>query len=282
MKDAPASHPSITASAQKERPILVFDSGIGGLTVLREARVLMPDRRFVYIADDAGFPYGGWEEEALRARIVTLFGGFIATHDPEIAVIACNTASTLVLDDLRRAYPSVPFVGTVPAIKPAAERTSSGLVSVLATPGTVKRAYTRDLIQSFATQCHVRLVGADQLASIAEAHIRGEKIDEALVVEQIAPCFVEKDGRRTDIVVLACTHYPFLANVFRRLAPWPVDWLDPAEAIARRTVSLLAANMHDGGHTDTLHPHDDLAVFTSQNPDFAIRRLMQGFGLSCA
>ncbi|MGU3398747.1 glutamate racemase [Brucellaceae bacterium D45D] len=265
----------IAACAFKERPVLVFDSGIGGLTVLREARVLMPDRRFVYVADDAGFPYGGWEEEALRNRIVALFGQLIATHDPQIAVIACNTASTLVLDDLRRAYPSVPFVGTVPAIKPAAERTSSGLVSVLATPGTVKRAYTRDLIQSFATQCHVRLVGADRLAAIAEMHIRGETIDEALVAEQIAPCFVEKDGRRTDIVVLACTHYPFLANVLRRLAPWPVDWLDPAEAIARRTGSLLSSRTADA----EIHANDDLAIFTSQNPDYAIRRLMQGFGL---
>lgn len=275
MKHPPAAELSGKSSTATERPILVFDSGIGGLTVLREARVMMPDRRFIYIADDAGFPYGDWEEEALRLRIVELFGQFITEHDPEIAVIACNTASTLVLDDLRRAYPSVPFVGTVPAIKPAAERTSSGLVSVLATPGTVKRAYTRDLIQSFATQCHVRLVGADRLASIAEAHIRGEQIDEALVVEQITPCFVEKDGNRTDIVVLACTHYPFLANVFRRLAPWPVDWLDPAEAIARRTLSLLPPRHID----DELHHHDDLAVFTSQKPDYAIRRLMQGFGL---
>lgn len=275
MKPAPVAEHSGMLSPQPEKPILVFDSGIGGLTVLREARVMMPDRRFVYIADDAGFPYGDWEEEALRARIVELFGKFIAKYDPEIAIIACNTASTLVLDDLRRAYPSVPFVGTVPAIKPAAERTSSGLVSVLATPGTVKRAYTRDLIQSFATQCHVRLVGADRLAGIAEAHIRGEKIDEALVVEQITPCFVEKDGERTDIVVLACTHYPFLANVFRRLAPWPVDWLDPAEAIARRTVSLLQPREID----QRLHHHDDRAVFTSNKPDYAIRRLMQGFGL---
>ncbi|MEJ5085110.1 glutamate racemase [Brucella pseudogrignonensis] len=278
MKHAPAADVSAKPLVTDERPVLVFDSGIGGLTVLRELRVMMPDRRFVYIADDAGFPYGDWEEEALRARIVELFGKFIAEYDPEIAVIACNTASTLVLDDLRCAYPSVPFVGTVPAIKPAAERTSSGLVSVLATPGTVKRAYTRDLIQSFATQCHVRLVGADRLAGVAEAHIRGEKIDEALVVEQIAPCFVEKDGERTDIVVLACTHYPFLANVFRRLAPWPVDWLDPAEAIARRTVSLLQPRQID----EELHHHDDLAVFTSQKPDYAIRRLMQGFGLQFA
>lgn len=276
MTEMPATRFSTKTSPHTERPVLVFDSGIGGLTVLREARVLMPDRRFVYIADDAGFPYGGWEEDALRSRIVDLFGGFIETYDPEIAVIACNTASTLVLDDLRNAYPSVPFVGTVPAIKPAAERTSSGLVSVLATPGTVKRAYTRDLIQSFAKQCHVRLVGADQLAALAEAHIRGERIDEARVVEQMAPCFIEQDGKRTDIVVLACTHYPFLVNVFRRLAPWPVDWLDPAEAIARRTVSLLSPK---NWASDQLPHHDDLAVVTSQNPDYAIKRLMQGFGL---
>lgn len=259
---------------QNDAPVIVFDSGIGGLTVLREARVLMPERHFIYVADDAGFPYGSWEEPALRTRIVNLFADLIKRYQPQLCVIACNTASTLVLDDLRHAFPDTPFVGTVPAIKPAAERTRSGLVSVLATPGTVKRAYTRDLIQSFASQCHVRLVGADRLATLAEAHIRGEPIDDALVLEQIMPCFIDKDGKRTDIVVLACTHYPFLANVFRRLAPWPVDWLDPAEAIARRMLSLLPEN------TDkTLHHHDDLAVFTSGRPDYAIRRLLQGFGL---
>ncbi|RCW86366.1 glutamate racemase [Phyllobacterium bourgognense] len=259
-----------------DRPIIVFDSGIGGLTVLREARVLMPDRRFVYIADDAGFPYGEWEEGALCSRIVDMFAGLIAEHNPEIAIIACNTASTLVLDDLREAYPGVPFVGTVPAIKPAAERTSSGFVSVLATPGTVKRAYTRDLIQSFATKCHVRLVGSQNLAAMAEAHIRGDHIDDEAIAKEIAPCFYEKDGDRTDIVVLACTHYPFLANVFRRLAPWPVDWLDPAEAIARRALSLLKPN---GTGAEPEHG-DDIAIFTSGNPDFSTRRLMQGFGLA--
>jgi len=127
MKHAPAADVSAKTLVTDERPVLVFDSGIGGLTVLRELRVMMPDRRFVYIADDAGFPYGDWEEEALRARIVELFGKFIAEYDPEIAVIACNTASTLVLDDLRYAYPAVPFVGTVPAIKPAANVRRRGL-----------------------------------------------------------------------------------------------------------------------------------------------------------
>jgi glutamate racemase len=263
----------IASDVVPDRPILVFDSGIGGLTVLREARVLMPDRRFVYVADDAGFPYGGWEEGALKGRIVALFGDLLARHQPEIAIIACNTASTLVLEDLRRAYPSTPFVGTVPAIKPAAERTRSGLVSVLATPGTVKRAYTRDLIQSFATQCDVHLVGSQNLARMAEAHIRGEAVDDDAVRAEIAPCFIERDGRRTDIVVLACTHYPFMANVFRRLAPWPVDWLDPAEAIARRARSLLNVSGAEPEHGD------DIAIFTSGQPDFSTRRLMQGFGL---
>ena len=146
------------------KPVLFFDSGIGGLSVLREARILMPDRRFIYVADDAGFPYGRWEEAALKQRIVSLFEGFLAEHDPVLCLIACNTASTIVMDELRAAFPHVPFVGTVPAVKPAAERTRSGLVSVLATPGTVKRQYTRDLIGKYAAQCHVRLVGSENLA----------------------------------------------------------------------------------------------------------------------
>ncbi|MEX0404969.1 glutamate racemase [Aquibium sp. LZ166] len=265
-----------------ERPVLVFDSGVGGLTVLREARVLMPDRRFVYVADDAGFPYGAWEEDALRARIVGLFGKLVEEHDPEIAVIACNTASTLVLSDLRAAYPATPFVGTVPAIKPAAERTRSGLVSVLATPGTVRRQYTRDLIHEWASKCHVRLVGSERLATLAETYMREGFVDEAAVRAEIEPCFVEHDGARTDIVVLACTHYPFLVNRMRKTAPWPVDWLDPAEAIARRALSLLSG---DPAHAEDRPdrepaPHADIAVFTSRSPDFATRRLMQGFGLA--
>jgi len=262
------------ATTNDLKPVLMFDSGIGGLTVLREARVLMPERGFIYVADDAGFPYGGWEEEALTARILSQFERLLNDYQPEISIIACNTAFTLAGAALRERFPEMTFVGTVPAIKPAAERTRSGLVSVLATPGTVKRAYTRDLIQSFATQCHVRLVGSENLARMAEAYIRGETLSDDSVLSEIMPCFVEKDGRKTDIVVLACTHYPFMANLFRRLAPWPVDWLDPAEAIARRArrkVPLLEGAQHPGEF--------DFAVFTSGNPDFATQRLMQGFGL---
>jgi len=256
------------------RPILMFDSGVGGLTVLREARVLMPDRRFVYVADDAAFPFGAWEEPALRAHIVELFARPLDRYSPEISVIACNTASTLVIDALREAFPGHPFVGTVPAVKPAAERTRSGLVSVLATPGTVKRQYTRDLISKWAQKCHVRLVGSDRLAGLAEAYMREGFVDEDAVCAEIAPCFMEHDGQRTDIVVLACTHYPFLVNRMRKTAPWPVDWIDPAEAIARRALSLLPPV--DGALPQS---EPDIAVFTSGKADFAVSRLMQGFGL---
>ena len=256
-----------------EHPILVFDSGIGGLTVLRELRVIMPDRRYLYLADDAGFPYGDWEEEALVERICALFAQTIETYRPTLAVIACNTASTLVMTELRTRF-DIPFVGTVPAIKPAAERSKSGLVSVLATPGTVKRGYTRGLITDFGRDCEVTLVGSKRLAGMAEAHIRGERVGFDELEAEIADCFVERDGRRTDIIVLACTHYPFLANVFRKVAPWPVDWLDPAEAIARQASKFLP------DLPSTLPEGFDRAVFTRGEPDYSTRRLLHGFGLS--
>lgn len=259
-----------------EAPIMVFDSGVGGLTVMREMRVLMPERRFVYVADDAAFPYGAWEEDALREHMVALFARLIERFRPLVVVIACNTASTLALSDLRAAYPGTPFVGTVPAIKPAAERTRSGLVSVLATPGTVKRQYTRDLITQWATKCHVRLVGSTELARLAEIYMREGFVDEAAVEAEIAPCFIEKDGRRTDIVVLACTHYPFLANRMRKTAPWPVDWIDPAEAIARRALSLIEPLAGDAPFGEGT----DIAVLTSGRLDNSLRRLFFGFGLA--
>ena len=168
--------------------ILVFDSGIGGLTVLREARVLMPDHRFVYLADDAAFPYGDWEEQALIERMLSVFDDHVRQHNPAMIIVACNTASTIILPYLREKY-DFPIVGTVPAIKPAAERTASNLVSVLATPGTVQRDYTRDLISEFAAQVNVRLVGAEKLADIAENFMMSGMVDDAVVRDEIADCF---------------------------------------------------------------------------------------------
>jgi glutamate racemase len=219
--------------------LLVFDSGIGGLSVVGEIRRQLPDAEIVYAADDDGFPYGDWEETELSDHVVGVVGALIACFSPDAVVIACNTASTLVLPPLRARF-EIPFVGTVPAIKPAAEQTRSGLVSVLATLGTMRRDYTRDLIRSFARDCDVHLVGSNRLAPIAEVFMRGEPIEDAAVLSEIAAAFVEKEGRRTDTVVLACTHYPFLAEHLRRLGPWPVAWIDPAPAIARRVAAIAA------------------------------------------
>ena len=253
-------------------PVLVFDSGIGGLSVLRAIRDALPDGRFVYVADDAAFPYGDWEEPALRDHIVVLMGRLIEAHGPAAVVIACNTASTLVLPPLRERF-SIPFVGTVPAIKPAAEQTKSGVIAVLATPGTMKRDYTRELIRSFAGDCHVRLVGAPDLARLAETRMRGEAISADAVRSQIAPCFVETEGKRTDIVVLACTHYPFLADMMADLAPWPVTWLDPAPAITRRLVSVFDRTKSASGGAST-------AYFTSgSTPPSSLARLLEAHGV---
>ena len=225
--------------------LLVFDSGIGGLSVAREIRRVLPGATIDYVADDAGFPYGDWDEAALTGHVVDLVGGLIARHAPDAVVIACNTASTLVLPPLRARH-SLPIVGTVPAIKPAAQETRSGLVSVLATAGTIQRDYTRDLIRAFAANCVVELVGSAQLAPLAEAHMRGEPVEDADILAEIMPAFVEGEGKRTDVIVLACTHYPFLADAFARLALWPVAWIDPAPAIARRAAVVLGAEAHDG------------------------------------
>jgi glutamate racemase len=219
--------------------ILVFDSGFGGLTVLRPLIEARPDAHFRYAADDAAFPYGGWEEAALIERILAVMGRLIAETRPDLVVIACNTASTLALAPLRAAF-TVPFVGTVPAIKPAAAASRSRLVSVLATPGTVEREYTRELIAQFAGDCRVTLVGTPHLAALAEAKLKGEPVCPATLAAEILPAFVETaEGRRTDQLVLACTHFPLLAEEIAAAAPWPVALVDPAPAIARRVVSLL-------------------------------------------
>jgi glutamate racemase len=218
--------------------ILVFDSGLGGLTVFREIAAARPDARFVYVADDAGFPYGNMPEEALITRILHVIGKAIAEHAPDLVVVACNTASTLALSELRARF-SVPFVGTVPAIKPACAQSVSKRIAVLGTQATIGREYTRALIREFAAGCDVVLVGSPRLATFAEAELAGEPVADADIRAEIAGCFVEAAGRRTDTVVLACTHYPLLLERFRAVAPWPVEWLDPAPAIARRVADLL-------------------------------------------
>jgi len=252
--------------------ILVFDTGLGGLTVLREVVRARPDARYVYVADDAFFPYGHRSEEEIVARVVPLFGHLLELHRPDLAVIACNTASTLVLSHLRAEY-RVPFVGTVPAIKPACATSKSRRVSVLGTKGTVRREYTKALIRDFANGCEVTLVGSAELAALGEAALRDSQVSDAAIHAEIAPCFVDDGTVRTDTVVLACTHYPLLMDRLIRLAPWPVDWIDPAPAIARRVVDLIGpARGLDNG------PHSIELIFTSGRVQLLSKALAPFFG----
>jgi glutamate racemase len=223
--------------ADKPR-ILLFDSGMGGLTVARAMAKQLPQAHLVYAADNAAFPYGAWKEKQLIARIVMVLGRLIDTVKPDVAVIACNTASTIALTELREAY-KLPLVGTVPAIKPAAAQTKTGVIGVLATPGTVSREYTHSLIHTFAYHCQVVLHGAPRLAEIAEQKLRGHAVDLEELRKEVAPVFRKRDGKQTDVVVLGCTHYPLLTEDIAKVAPWPVTYIDPAPAIARRTADIV-------------------------------------------
>ena len=183
------------------------------------------------------FPMARSQEPALVARVVALMGELIEAHRPDLIVIACNTASTIVLPDLRKTF-AVPFVGTVPAIKPACAASITRRVSVLGTEATVTREYTRALIRDYAGDCQVTLVGSKKLAAYAEAELGRRPVDDSAYAQKSRPASVD-DGKRTDTIVLACTHYPLLIDRLQQLAPWPVNFIDPAPAIARRVVDLL-------------------------------------------
>jgi glutamate racemase len=227
--------------------ILLLDSGLGGLTVFREVAALRPHADYIYVADDAAFPYGRLDEQVLVARVVDLMSELIEAHRPDLVVIPCNTASTIALPALRQKF-SVPFVGTV-----------------LGTEATVSREYTRALIRDYAEDCRVKLVGSRHLAAYAEAELAGVPASDAQIQAEIAPCF-DDDGARTDTIVLACTHYPLLIDRLTKLAPWNVSFINPAPAIARRVVDLL-------GPATTTQTRTARAIFTSgRAPEAALAR----------
>jgi glutamate racemase len=246
--------------------ILLFDSGMGGLTVASAVRTQMPGAHLVYSADNAGFPYGAWKEDALVKRIVMVIGQLIERVEPHIVVIACNTASTIALSHLREAY-RIPFVGTVPAIKPAAAQTKSGIIGVLATPGTVSREYTHALIHTYAYHCKVFLHGAKRLAEMAESKLKGKAVDLEELRTEITPVFRRREGQRTDVVVLGCTHYPLLVDDMLKVQPWLVKYIDPAPAIARRVADVLDETpLKDAGKPVPAH---DTVLLTSARGDAA-------------
>ena len=228
----------------KDPRILVFDSGFGGLSVLSALTGTMPHADYVYLADDARFPYGELSEDELTSGLVDILQRAHRDFMPDLVVIACNTASTVALETLRDEL-EIPVVGIVPAIKPAVNATKSGQIAVLATPGTIRRAYTRDLIDRFAQQCTVELVACSNLATLAEEFVLNGERNEAAVREELKSVFASELCQAVDVVVLGCTHYPLLLPVLQQVAPRRVHWIDPAPAIARRVMHLLSQEWQD-------------------------------------
>ena len=215
-------------------PILVFDSGIGGLSVLEEIRNQLPNHDYVYLFDNARLPYGELEEQKLKEEAVKLINETVTKMKAVMVVVACNTASTVILPSLRAAL-TIPVVGVVPAIKPASEQTITKHIALLATPATVKREYTRELIASFAKECHVELIASSKLVQIAEAKVKGEKLNQT-EIDQIVKPFVNKN---IDTLVLGCTHFPLLKEELTKALGSEVKLLDSGVAIANRVVDLL-------------------------------------------
>lgn len=218
--------------------ILILDSGLGGLSVVAALRAALPGANLLYVADTGGFPYGQRSAEDVTARADAMLQHMCAHYPVGLAVIACNTLTTLSLAHLRAQH-TVPFVGTVPAVKVAAEQSQSKRFTLLATPRTVASDYTARLIAEHAASCVVDRVGAPNLALIAEDLLLGGTPDEAAIAADIAPAFFDDARGKTDTLVLGCTHYPFLSDAILRLAPWKVSLIDPAPAIARQAARLF-------------------------------------------
>jgi len=219
------------------RPLLIFDSGVGGLSVLGAIRALMPNAPLVYAADSAGYPYGTKRPAEIEARVPALLGRLAERFDPELIVIACNTASTIALDAVRTAL-DLPVVGTVPAIKPAAELSKTRTIGVLGTEATVRQPYVDRLSAEFAADCNVIRHGSAELVDAAEAKLRGEAVDSGACARALEGLFAQPGGDRIDTIVLACTHFPLVEAELAAAASNPVRFVDGKEGIARRTAWL--------------------------------------------
>ncbi|MFT3966974.1 MAG: glutamate racemase [Sphingobium sp.] len=260
-------------TASPDAPVLFFDSGVGGLSILAPARALMPHMPVVYAADRAGYPYGTKSEAELMARVPALLGRLVERYRPRMAVIACNTASTIALADVRAAL-DVPVVGTVPAIKPAALESRSRVIGVLGTSATVRQPYVDRLAKEHGADCIVLRHGSAALVDLAEAKLRGEPLDHGIARDALAGLTDQKGGDRMDIVVLACTHFPLVEAELRAGAPRPLRFLHGGDGIARR-IQYLNGDMP---WPDTTPP--GVAVFTRRDPDVeALAPALKGFGL---
>lgn len=219
------------------RPILFFDSGVGGLSVLGPTAALLPRAPLVYVADSAGYPYGTRSEAEIAARVPALLGRLAERYDPRLIVIACNTASTIALDHVRAAL-DVPIVGTVPAIKPAAALSKTRVIGVLGTDATVRQPYVDDLAHRFAADCTVLRHGSAELVGLAERALGGEAPPPERLRAVLDGLFGQAGGERLDVIVNACTHFPLLETELAAASPHPVRFVDGGPGIARRVAWL--------------------------------------------
>jgi glutamate racemase len=249
------------------RPLLFFDSGVGGLSVLAPTRALLPHAPIVYVADSAGFPYGTKSESEIAARVPALLGRLAERYDPRLIVIACNTASTIALAAVRAAL-DLPIVGTVPAIKPAAAMSRTRVIGVLGTEATVRQRYVDNLSAEFAGDCLVLRHGSSRLVELAEAKLKGEATPPEDVARELRGLTDQPGGERMDTVVLACTHFPLLERELAAIAPRPLSFVDGGPGIARRVQHLTQRQSWPAAAPP------GLAVFTGQSavPD----RLAEG------
>lgn len=228
---------SLAAIPSNTRPtVLVFDSGVGGLSVYDEVRQLLPDLHYIYAFDNVAFPYGEKSEEFIVERVVEIVTAVQERYPLALAIIACNTASTVSLPALREKF-AFPVVGVVPAIKPAARLTTNGVVGLLATRGTVRRPYTHELVARFASECKIEMLGSAELVELAEAKLHGQPVDLEELRKILRPWLRMKEP--PDTVVLGCTHFPLLEEELLQVLPEGTRLIDSGAAIARRTVWLL-------------------------------------------
>ncbi len=247
-------------------PILIFDSGVGGLSVVPPMRQRLPDVALVYACDNAMLPYGTRPDAWLVERILAVCDAAVSVSGCSVLVVACNTASTLALDALR-ARLTIPVVGTVPAIKPAAALSRSRHIGLLATSATVSRPYTDRLIEAFAAGCRVTRVAADSLVKEAERMLAGDAPDPDVIRAVTAPLWQHQD---LDTVVLGCTHFPLLRERIAAAAPRKIQLVDSSDAIANRSVQVL--------DTAPLRHEKDRSLATS--PDARLARAVFPFGFT--
>lgn len=250
------------------RPILLFDSGVGGLTVLAAMRELLPDVPVIYAADMAGLPYGNKSEAQIAARVAGLLGRMCERYDPSLACIACNTASTIALGMVRDVL-EIPIVGTVPAIKPAAAITQSGVIGLLGTEATIRQAYVDNLEAEFAADKHLLRHAAPGLVEAAETKLRGQKVDQGAIADAANALRIMKDGEKIDTVVLACTHFPLLADELAQAFGPDVQFVDGSAGIARRIHYLTQDKDFPGEPANLAVTTDELMVLEALAPALA-------------